>query len=175
MRWRPVARVFLRSEEGAVRRDSPGEAVRMTRGPGRQWEICTVGRHNLRRFEFQPQPDDPMNFVLQSHDRALISVAAEELLAITNALNEVCNGTSIPSSEFRTRLGVSRDLVVNLLKSVSAVPHTSRQCQEAIQAWADQGSVMVRAITVFGDPVELGETEAAEFAEQLQQAINEAS
>ena len=116
-----------------------------------------------------------MNFVLQSRERTLVSLGNDELLAISNALNEVCNGVAITEPEFQTRLGVSRDFVDTLLRSLSGEVNVSQQGYAATEVWADQSSVMVRVITAFGDPVEMGETEAAEFAGQLLQAVEQVS
>jgi hypothetical protein len=51
--------------------------------------------------------------------------------------------------------------------------HPSRKVSELVQVWEDQGAVMVRVLNSWGDPVELGETEARHFAEQLRLAIQE--
>ena len=52
-------------------------------------------------------------------DGALVSLTAEELLAICNALNEVCNGLDVP--EFATRMGIERDDALHLLRSANKV------------------------------------------------------
>ena|SRR2546423_12144984 len=115
-----------------------------------------------------------MNLLLQSDERTLVSVSAEELLGITNALNEVCHGVHIPASEFQTRLGVTREFLSGILTTLLAEAPSSRRASELVSARADHGSVMVRVVTAFGDPVEMGEAAVTEFAEQLQQAIAEA-
>jgi hypothetical protein len=46
-----------------------------------------------------------------------VFLTPDELLMISNALNEVCNGLDIP--EFGTRMGVERDEALGLLKDVS--------------------------------------------------------
>jgi len=116
-----------------------------------------------------------MNFVLQSSDQTLLSISAEELRGVTNALNEVCNGIHIPEASFQTRLGVSREFLSSLLGALLAEPHPTRRGSDLANAWAEHGAVMVRAISVFGDPIEMGETQSAAFSEQLRQAIAEAS
>jgi hypothetical protein len=112
-----------------------------------------------------------MNLLLQSGERTLVSLSAEELLGITNALNEVCHGIQIPESEFQARVGVTREFLVGTLAALRAEAHPSRRASELVSAWEDHGSVMVRVVTAFGDPVEMGETAVTEFAEQLRQAI----
>ena len=47
---------------------------------------------------------------------ALILFTPDELLTLSNALNEVCNGLELP--EFSTRIGVDREEAVDLLKSL---------------------------------------------------------
>jgi hypothetical protein len=116
-----------------------------------------------------------MNFVLQSNQSSLLSVSPEELLAVTNALNEVCNGIDIPDAEFQTRIGVSREFLATLLGRLLGEVHPDRLAPQIAHVWTDHGSLMVRAVTAFGDPVEMGESEAAEFSKQLRQAIAAAS
>ena len=50
---------------------------------------------------------------------ARVLLTANELLMISNALNEVCNGLDLP--EFATRMGVERAEVLSLLKAVGAI------------------------------------------------------
>jgi hypothetical protein len=116
-----------------------------------------------------------MHTVLRAPDRTLLSLSEEDLTVLSNAVNEICNGVHIADSEFETRLGTSRAALRTLLADIWAVPHPSRQHAELLGAWVDQGAVMVRALNVYGDAIELGETAAREFAAQLNQAIQDAS
>ena len=50
---------------------------------------------------------------------ATVLLTTDELLTISNALNEVCNGIDLP--EFATRMGVERAIAECLLKHVSAL------------------------------------------------------
>ena len=50
----------------------------------------------------------------------LLSVSDDELAAISNALNEVCNGVDIDAREFQTRLGVSRHQLQTLLAQIQS-------------------------------------------------------
>jgi hypothetical protein len=43
----------------------------------------------------------------------------DELVVISNALNEVCNGLSFDDDEFQTRIGHSRATAQNLLKKIA--------------------------------------------------------
>lgn len=47
-------------------------------------------------------------------------ISLTELLAINNALNEVCNGLDIADAEFQTRLGVHREEARAVLAAVNA-------------------------------------------------------
>jgi hypothetical protein len=59
----------------------------------------------------RPKGDGPVN-------SAKIELTPEELLIITNALNEVCNGLEMP--EFATRIGADRAEALELLREMSA-------------------------------------------------------
>jgi hypothetical protein len=116
-----------------------------------------------------------MNIVLLTTERVLVSLTTEEYIGIANALNEVCNGIHIADPEFRTRLGLTRESLLAVLAAIKCQPSMAQQsASEIADVWAD-GGVMVRAITVFGDPVEMGEREVQAFAERLQSAMREAS
>jgi hypothetical protein len=43
----------------------------------------------------------------------------DELVAINNALNEVCNGLDFDDDEFQTRIGYTRDKVRKVLAKVA--------------------------------------------------------
>lgn len=47
--------------------------------------------------------------------------------------------------------------------------------EEQVKVWNEHGAVHVLCVSAFGDPVELGEVEAKEFAAKLDKAIGEAS
>lgn len=46
-----------------------------------------------------------------------LTISLEELLIISNSLNEVCNG--LPLDDFENRIGLPHELVLKLLKKVS--------------------------------------------------------
>jgi hypothetical protein len=48
-----------------------------------------------------------------------VVLTAEELLALCNALNEVCNGLEVP--EFATRIGIGREDALRLLRTANGV------------------------------------------------------
>jgi hypothetical protein len=115
-----------------------------------------------------------MNKVLSTPDRTLLSFTNEEFTAVMNAVNEVCNGVHIEDWEFQTRIGVTREFLRSVLRDLNLDPLPARQVPELLQAWED-GGVMVRAISVYGDPLKLGVAEAQAFAEKLKTAIREAN
>jgi hypothetical protein len=47
---------------------------------------------------------------------AVVLLTADDLLILSNALNEVCNGLDIP--EFATRIGAEREDAIRLLKTI---------------------------------------------------------
>jgi hypothetical protein len=51
-------------------------------------------------------------------NKYLLALKRDELIAINNALNEVCNGINIADSEFKTRLGIRRKELGRLLEEV---------------------------------------------------------
>ena len=116
-----------------------------------------------------------MNAVLQTSQRLLLSVTADELTGICNALNEVCHGVHVEDPEFETRLGVSRAFLADLLAQLAAgVRHPAQRADTRAAAWADGGSVQAICVTASGDPADLSSEEARAFAERLRQAIAEA-
>jgi hypothetical protein len=116
-----------------------------------------------------------MNRVLQTSERVLISLSAEELLGVVNALNEVCNGIHIHEAEFTSRLGVARSVLEDLHKGLLAAPAEAFASYECLDVWAEPASVMVRAVSVYGDAVELSTTEAETLVNRLKTSIEAAS
>lgn len=116
-----------------------------------------------------------MNLILQTSERTLVSLSKDELFGVANALNEVCNGIDIPDTEFRTRLGVDRSLLIELHQRLIAKPEESVCKYERVDVWPEPASVMVRAVSVYGGPVEMSTSEAEALIEQLRQSIAAAS
>jgi hypothetical protein len=115
-----------------------------------------------------------MHVVLQSSERTLISLSPDELTGICNALNEVCNDSDLREPEFQTRLGVTRDFLVDLLARMPREVSPTNSSTDRADVWADAGSVHIVCITAHGDPVELGVAEAQALCTQMQAAIAEA-
>ena len=116
-----------------------------------------------------------MKAVLRATGRTLLSLSDLELITLSNALNEVCNGVHIGEVDFQTRVGVARAEAISVLAKMTAVIDAPAVAFDVAEAWADSGVVMVRAVSVFGDPVELGEAGARQFAQKLTEAIRDAS
>ncbi|MCY3003059.1 MAG: hypothetical protein NTV21_14750 [Planctomycetota bacterium] len=111
-----------------------------------------------------------MHTVLRTPNQALISLTNAEMLVLTDILRHARHHRDLGESEFRLRFGADRESASALHDAMLATPR--QQQLETAEVWAEPGSsVMLRAITVHGDPVELSEHEAREFAERLRQAI----
>jgi len=52
-------------------------------------------------------------------DKYEILLTSDEMMIITNCMNEVCNGIDVP--EFSTRIGAEKDEVESMLDSLLAV------------------------------------------------------
>lgn len=116
-----------------------------------------------------------MNLVRATADRLLISISREDLVGASNALNEVCNGVDIDDAEFQTRLGQTRSELRRTLELIGeALSAPAASTPELLTAWSDGASVQVRAITTFGDPVDIGVDEAKSFATQILDCAGEA-
>lgn len=60
-----------------------------------------------------------MRTIKIENDKALVELNDLELLAINNALNEVCYGMRI--GDFSPRIGVQKEFVVDLLKQITQI------------------------------------------------------
>ena len=116
-----------------------------------------------------------MNLVRAAATRLLISIPREDLIGMSNALNEVCNGAGIEDVEFEARLGQTReDLRKSLRALVEALEAPVEASAEVLTVWADGSSIRVRAVSASGDPVDLGVEEARGFAAQILECAGEA-
>lgn len=57
----------------------------------------------------------------QGEKSADVRFSNDELILISNALNEVCNGVEIDDAEFATRLGADREEVRRLLENLGSL------------------------------------------------------
>jgi len=104
----------------------------------------------------------------------LISIPREDLIGINNALNEICNGLEIEDPEFETRIGQPRDALRRSLYTLGVVLSGPIEDLDLVSAWSDGTSVQVRAISAFGDPVDMGSDEAKVFATLILDCVREA-
>jgi len=63
---------------------------------------------------------------------AWVFLTEDELLMVSNALNEVCNGLDVP--EFATRMGGEREEALSLLKNISSLYDKIAKHDEGTQA-----------------------------------------
>ena len=116
-----------------------------------------------------------MNILLQTQERALISVSSAQLVSLANALNEICNGIQIGEGEFESRIGAPRKTLLELHATLLSKMDVTEQEYELVEVYPEPASVMVRAVSVYGDPVELSTSEAQKLVDDLKQAIQVAS
>jgi len=116
-----------------------------------------------------------MNLVHQNGHRYLLSVSRDDLGAISNALNEVCNGVQIQEPEFQTRLGYTRERLSGILGQIGSFLRAEpSKTFEVADAWADGGSVQVRCMGAYGDPADMNSAEARAFAALLNRSADQA-
>jgi hypothetical protein len=116
-----------------------------------------------------------MHLILKTNQRYLISFTPEELLGISNALNEICNGADIADAEFQTRLGQTRSEMASILQQIAPTfAAAETDSFEITDAWSDGGSVQVRAISASGDPVDMSSEQALSFAKLITSCAHEA-
>lgn len=60
-----------------------------------------------------------MDVISVAGKQAQLTIDENELLILSSALNEICNGISVP--EFETRIGASKEDVCALLNDVSHI------------------------------------------------------
>jgi len=117
-----------------------------------------------------------MNLIRKTKHQYLVSLTPEELTGISNALNEVCNGVHIADAEFQTRLAYTREELASILQRLGeSFAADNDDSMEVAEAWSDGGSVQVRAISVSGDPVDMGAQEALSFAALITRCAHEAA
>ena len=61
-----------------------------------------------------------------SSDGLYVRLSTEELVLLSNALNEVCDGVGLDDGEFHARLGSERPVAHELLDAIHGLVETSR-------------------------------------------------
>lgn len=100
-----------------------------------------------------------MHVVAQHQGRVLLSFGADDFQALTEAL------AARATAEVRHKV---------LLARIRDALLGARQTDELADAWADGGSVQVKAITIFGDPLDMSSEEARAFAARISSAATQA-
>jgi hypothetical protein len=100
-----------------------------------------------------------MNLLLRNRDRALLSLSSAELSLVEDALSQM---SSVDS----------RQCLASLREQLQTRPRSTDF--EITEAWSDGGSVQVRAITVYADPIDMGTGEARAYAHKILTAADEA-
>ena len=104
-----------------------------------------------------------MKTVIATKARVLVSLSTDELLALANSLNEVLNNSSIDEHDCHTRIGIDYDKLQELHRNLLEVKQFEMSPDsEIFDAWRDGESVQIRAISVFGDPADLGFEEVSD-------------
>jgi hypothetical protein len=116
-----------------------------------------------------------MHKVLDDTRQILLSLSVGELRAIEQAVRDAIESASLDEAGFAARYGMPRDAMRACASAMKAEAHPTRRVDELVQAWEDQGGVMVRVMNTFGDPVELGQLAAATLAHDLGQAIKDST
>lgn len=60
-----------------------------------------------------------MDVISVAGKQAQLTLGENELLILNSALNEICNGISVP--EFKTRIGASKEEICTLLSQIGCI------------------------------------------------------
>jgi hypothetical protein len=94
-----------------------------------------------------------MNIVHRIRERALLSVTSEELDAIEQSLAA------------NTASAAAQECLVQLRRELGSRPVSAEH--DLLDVRADGAAVLVRAISVYADPVDMGSEEARHFARRI--------
>lgn len=104
-----------------------------------------------------------MKTVIATEARVLVSLSSDEILALANSMNEVLSNSSIDEHDCHTRIGISYEKLQELHRNLLEVMRSEKSpVSEVFEAWRDGESVQIRAISVFGDPSDLGFDEVSD-------------
>lgn len=65
-----------------------------------------------------------VDIIQTSADVITVSLEPDDVLAISNALNEICNGVHLDDWDFQTRIGVEREQVQAVLDVINSAMAT---------------------------------------------------
>jgi hypothetical protein len=101
-----------------------------------------------------------MNIIHRTREAALISVTSAELEAIEQALATSTSSTA------------AQECLARLRKDLGSRPVLAEH--DILNVRADGAAVLVRAISVYSDPVDMSSEEARAFAQRILDCANEA-
>jgi hypothetical protein len=101
-----------------------------------------------------------MNIIHRTRERALLSVTSEELEAIEQALAA------------STSSAAAQECLARLRKALSSRPVSAEH--DILNVCADGAAVLVRAVSVYADPVDMSSEEARDFAQRILDCASEA-
>ena len=112
-----------------------------------------------------------MKTVIAVQNRYLVSLSASELVALANCTNEVLNNSSLDEHDCHSRIGVEHRELIRLQQEISAAIESKKlDDTDLFEVWRDGESVQIRAVSVFGDPADLG---FEEFRSKVQPILDE--
>jgi hypothetical protein len=104
-----------------------------------------------------------MKTVIATESRALVSLSSDEILALANSMNEVLHNSSIDEHDCHSRIGIDYHDLQELHRSLLDMMRSAKASEsEVFDVWRDRESVQIRAISVFGDPADLGLDEVSD-------------
>lgn len=115
-----------------------------------------------------------MNLAHQNRHHFLVHLTRDELVVVSNALNEVCHGVDIDDAEFQARLSVSRPTLQALVTAIDGFLTTEPEAFETVTAEADGCSVQVRCVSAQGGAVDMSSVQARDFAGVLTRCADDA-
>ena len=112
-----------------------------------------------------------MRTVIAAPTQTLVSLTRDEVGALANSLNEVLHNSTMDEDDCHTRIGVSIEALRVLLKSLHENLDLPRATSaELFQAWGDEYSIQLKAISAFGDPADLSAAEVKQVLMPLIEA-----
>ena len=104
-----------------------------------------------------------MKTVIATESRALVSLSSDEILALTNSMNELLHNSSIDEHDCHSRIGIDYHELQELHRSLLDMMRSVKSSEsEVFDVWRDGESVQIRAMSVFGDPADLGLDEVSD-------------
>ena len=104
-----------------------------------------------------------MKTVIATESRALVSLSSDEIMALANSMNEVLHNSSIDEHDCLSRIGIEYLDLQELHRSLLDMMRAAKSSEsEVFDVWRDGESVQIRAISVFGDPADLGLDEVSD-------------